>query len=136
MREFRALRTIMIACGLLFLLGPVLYLLFMPDAFKWAPFSRPYEHLIVAIYGALGICLLMGSKDPLSNSIIIDFTILSSIFAGIALTYNALARTGEIIHLFIDIPLFYLTAIVLILLYPRKLSPKTELQAQSRERRA
>jgi len=110
----------MIVFGLLFLLGPTLYILLMPDAYRWAPYSQPYEHLTIALYASLGICLLIASKDPPSHIIIVDFTILSSILAGAAMTYNALFGDGEMIHLFLDIPLLYLIALVLILLYPRK----------------
>jgi hypothetical protein len=115
----------MVVLGLLFLLGPALCILFMPDAYRWAPFSQPYEHLTIALYASLGICLLIASKDPPSHIIMVDFTILSSILAGGVLTYNALFGDGETIHLFFDIPLLYLIALVLILLYPRKLKATT-----------
>jgi hypothetical protein len=131
MTRLKALKISMVVFGTFYLLAPTLYLLFTPDAFRWSPFSQPYEHLIIGIYAALGICLLMAVKNPLSNIIIIDFTILSSIFAGGSMTYNALYKPGENIHLFIDVPLFYLIAIIFILLYPRKLKPQetTEVTA-------
>lgn len=125
MTKIKTLRIIMIVFGLLFLLGPALFILLMPDAYRWAPFSQPYEHLTIALYASLGICLLIASKDPPSHVIIVDFTILSSILAGVALTYNAFFGDGETIHLFLDIPLLYLIALVLILFYPRRLETNT-----------
>jgi len=119
----RALRISMITCGFFYLLAPVLYVNFTPDAYKWAPYSDPYEYLLVAVFAALGVCLLLASRKPLSNIIIIDFTILSSIFSGAFLTYSAFVQPGEMIHLFLDIPLFYLIAFVFIILYPRNLKP-------------
>lgn len=123
----KALRICMIIFGLFYLLAPALYVNFTPDAYKWAPYSQPYEYLLVAVFAALGICLLLASKKPLSNIIIIDFTILNSIFAGAFLTYNAFVQPGEMIHLFLDIPLFYLIALIFIVLYPRNLKSIREI---------
>lgn len=125
--RMKVLKIFMIICGLFYLLVPALYVNFAPDAYKWAPFSRPYEYMLVAVFAALGICLLMASTKPLTNIIIIDFTILSSIFSGAFLTYSAFTQPGETIHLFLDIPLFYLIALILIILYPRNLKSIKEL---------
>lgn len=120
MTRLRALKISMVFFGLFYLIAPTAYFLFAPDAFRWAPFSQPYENLIVAIYIALGICLIMASRNPLPQIAIIDFTILSSIFAGVSMTYNSLIKAGERIHLFIEAPLFYVIAVIFILLYPRR----------------
>lgn len=128
MTRLKALQISMIVFGAFYLIAPVIYVGLAPDALKWAPFSPPYENLLVAFYAALGVCLLMAAKRPLSNMIIIDFTILSSIFTAASLTYNALTRPGEAIHLFADIPIIYLIAIIFILLYPRKLKASDKNQ--------
>lgn len=120
MNKMKALKTLMIALGISYLCIPTLYMLFAPDYFKWAPFSQPYQSLIIAIYASLGICLLVAARNPLSHLIIVDFTILSSVFSGAVMTYNALFAAGEGIHLFIDVPLSYLIALAFILLYPRR----------------
>lgn len=121
MTRSKALKISMIFFGILYLLGPALFLVFAPDGYRWSPFSQPYEHLTVGIFAALGICLVMSARNPLSNTIIIDFAILSSVFAGASMTYNAIFMPGENIHLYVDVPLFYSIAIVFIVLYPRSL---------------
>ena len=119
MKRLKALKISLIVSSLLFLLAPTSYFLFMPDAYRWAPYSQPYEHLIVALYAALAICLLVARRDPFAHRIIIDFAVLSSLFAGVSMTYNALIEPAEIIHLFIEIPFFYAIAGLFIFLYPR-----------------
>ena len=107
--------------------------LYAPDNLKWAPFSQPYEHFLIAVLAAFGICSAIAAVKPAANVIIIDFAILSSIFAGAAATYNALTRSGESIHLFLDVPFFYLSAIALLILYPRRRPSPRDIQAVSRD---
>jgi len=48
--------------------------------------------MVIAIYWALGICLLIAARDPVRHAILIDFTILSSLLHGAVMTYHAFAR--------------------------------------------
>ena len=131
--RLKILKIVMYALSVLYVFGPALYFAYAPDNFRWAPFSQPYEHFLMAVLAAFGICLAIAAGRPAANVIIVDFAILSSIFAGAAATYNALTRSGESIHLFLDVPFFYLTAIILLILYPRRrLSPR-DIEAVSRD---
>jgi hypothetical protein len=78
--------------------------------------------MIVAIYVSLGICLIMGARDPLRNAIIIDFTIISSILHAGVMTYDAIAQPGEMTHLVGDIPILVGTAIIFLVFHPRRLA--------------
>ncbi len=119
MTRLKALKISMVSLGVFYLLGPALFFMLAPDGLRWSPFSQPYEHLVVGIFAALGICLLMSAGNPVANTIIIDFSILSSVFVGASMTYDAILTPAENIHLFVDVPFFYFIAIVLIFLYPR-----------------
>ena len=93
-----------------------------PAGFKWTHpgVNTPYEHMIIAIYLGLGICLIKGSKDPLKNSIIIDFTIVSSILHGAVMLYDAFAVDHEKTHLMADIPLMFILAAASYHLHPNR----------------
>ena len=93
-----------------------------PAGFRWVNpgINTPYEHMIVAIYLGLGICLIKGSKDPLKNSIIVDFTIISSILHGAVMFYDAFAVEHEMTHLIADVPMMFILAAVAYHLHPQR----------------
>lgn len=92
-----------------------------PGGFRWAhPAEHPvYERMIIAIYFALGLCLIPTALDPERHVMLIDFTILSSLLHGAVMTYDAFAQPHEMTHLMGDVPLLFLLAAVLIWLHPR-----------------
>ena len=92
-----------------------------PGGFRWAhPAQQPaYERMIVAIYVALGICLVPTAFDPERHVMLINFTILSSLLHGAVMTYDAFAQQHEMMHLMGDVPILFLLAAVLIWLHPR-----------------
>ena len=92
-----------------------------PGGFRWAhPSQHPaYERMIIAIYVALGICLIPTALDPQRHVILIDFTILSSLLHGAVMTYDSFAQPHEMTHLIGDVPILFLLAGVLIWLHPR-----------------
>jgi hydrogenase/urease accessory protein HupE len=94
-----------------------------PAGFRWAhPAEHPaYERMIIAIYLALGVCLVPAAFDPRRHVLLIDFTILSSLLHGAVMTYDALVQEHEITHLIGDVPLLFALAGVLIWLHPRRL---------------
>jgi len=95
-----------------------------PAGFRWGhPHGHaPYERMIIAIYVSLGVCLLLGARDPLKHAIIIDFTILSSILHGAVMTYDAIAQEGELTHLVGDVPILFLVAAIFAIWHPRRLA--------------
>ena len=92
-----------------------------PAGFRWAhPAQHPaYERMIIAIYFALGICLIPTALDPERHVMLIDFTILSSLLHGAVMTYDAFAQQHEMMHLVGDVPILFVLAAVLIWLHPR-----------------
>ena len=93
-----------------------------PAGFRWAhPSQHPaYERMIIAIYLALGICLIPTALDPQRHVMLIDFTILSSLLHGAVMTYDSFAQQHEMMHLVGDVPILFLLAGVLLWLHPRR----------------
>ena len=77
--------------------------------------------MIIAIYFALGVCLIPTAFDPSRHVILIDFTILSSLVHAAVMTYDSFAQQHEMTHLIGDVPLLFALAAVLIWLHPRRL---------------
>ena len=118
-RKLLAAVLLATAAFLIFLL-PLMFDLW-PAGFRWAhPAQHPaYERMIIAIYFALGICLIATALNPERHVMLIDFTILSSLLHGIVMTYDAFAQPHELMHLVGDVPILFLLAAVLIWLHPR-----------------
>ena len=117
----KLLTTVLLAtAAFLILVLPFMFDLW-PAGFRWAhPAQHPaYERMIIAIYFALGICLIPAAFDPERHVMLINFTILSSVLHGIVMTYDAFAQQHEMMHLVGDVPLLFVLAAVLIWLHPR-----------------
>ena len=92
-----------------------------PAGFRWAHPAEhhAYERMIIAIYFALGVCLVPAAFNPERHVLLIDFTILSSVLHGAVMTYDAFVQEHEMTHLMADVPLLFVLAVVLIWLHPR-----------------
>jgi hypothetical protein len=85
--------------------------------------------MIIAIYVALGVCLVRAAFDPQRHVLLIDFTILSSILHGGVMTYDAFVQEHELTHLVGDVPALFILAGVLIWLHPRRWRPEPAVAA-------
>ena len=115
------LRIVLFAtAAFLILVFPFIFDLW-PGGFRWAhPAPHPaFERMIIAIYFALGVCLVPTALDPERHVILIDFTILSSLLHGAAMTYDSFVQEHEMTHLVGDVPLLFVLSAVLIWLHPR-----------------
>ena len=128
-RNLLTLVLLATATFLIFLL-PFMFDLW-PGGFRWAhPAEHPaYERMIIAIYFALGVCLVPTALNPERHVMLIDFTILSSLLHGAVMTYDSFAQEHEMTHLVGDVPVLFLLAAVLIWLHPRRLREGREAEA-------
>lgn len=108
----RLLPLVIRVSAVTFVFLPTLGFLFLPAEFRWTPHHPPYERMIVALYAALGVCLWRAADDPPRHRLLLDFVIVSSVFHGAVMLYDALARTGEHAHLWGDVPLIFGVAAV------------------------
>src|SRR6185295_56838 len=97
--------VLLATAGFLMFVLPFMFDLW-PAGFRWAhPGSHPaYERMIIAIYFALGVCLVPAALNPERHVLLIDFTILSSLLHGAVMTYDAWAQEHEMTHLLGDVP--------------------------------
>lgn len=120
------LGKLMVIVGLGFIILTPLSFYVLPAGFRWThPSPHPaYERMIIAIYISLGVCLILGSQNPLKNAIIIDFTIISSVLHGFVMFYDAFAQKHEMAHLMGDVPLLFILALIFIKYHPRRLAKR------------
>jgi hydrogenase/urease accessory protein HupE len=124
------LRAVLFAtAGFLIFVLPFMFDLW-PAGFRWAhPAEHPaYERMIIAVYFALGLCLIPTALDPERHAILIDFTIVSSLLHGAVMTYDSFAQQHEMTHLVGDVPLLFVLAVVLLWLHPRRLRPTATME--------
>lgn len=114
------LRCALIIFGLIFILGLFPLMHFWPSGWKWDPSAYKYEQMIMGIYATLGVFLIMAAKNPLKNSSLIWFTVWSSVVHATIMLLQVLFDPREHGHLFGDIPVLYLVAVVLAVLMPKK----------------
>jgi len=116
----------MVVVGLGFIFLTPLSFYILPAGFRWThPSPHPaYERMIMAIYISLGLCLILGSGNPLKNAIIIDFTIISSVLHGLVMFYDSFAQEHEMAHLMGDVPLLFILALIFIRYHPRRLAKR------------
>ncbi len=115
------LKVVLLAtAGFLMFVLPFMFDLW-PAGFRWAhPAEHPaYERMIIAVYFALGVCLIPAALNPERHVILIDFTILSSLLHAAVMTYDSFAQDHEMTHLVGDVPVLFLLAAALIWLHPR-----------------
>ena len=112
--------VLLATAGFLTLVLPFMFDLW-PAGFRWAhPAEHPaYERMIIAVYFALGVCLIPTAFNPERHVMLIDFTILSSLLHGAVMTYDSFAQAHEMTHLVGDVPALFALAAVLVWLHPR-----------------
>jgi uncharacterized protein DUF6632 len=116
----KLLTVVLLATAGFLILGLPFMFDLWPGGFRWAhPSQHPaYERMIIALYFALGVCLIPAAFDPERHVLLIDFTILSSVLHGAVMTYDAVVQEHELMHLVGDVPVLFLLAAVLLWLHP------------------
>jgi hypothetical protein len=107
------------------LFGLPLMFEFLPDQFRWhePAVNMANEHMITAMYFALGICFIAAAKDPVKNAILIDYTIISSILHALVMAYYALfVLETEMPHMWGDIPYLFLVAAGFTIYHPKRVA--------------
>jgi hypothetical protein len=120
-RKRLLLQVVLFATAAFLTLGLPFMFDLWPAGFRWAHPSQhaAYERMIIAIYFALGICLIPTALAPERHVMLIDFTILSSLLHGAVMTYDSFAQEHEMMHLVGDVPILFLLAAILAWLHPR-----------------
>ena len=141
-KHLRQSATLMRIMGWLLVLGLVLLLFVYPPGFLWgahpeafphigpahppSPYRalHPYLYMLVAMYVSYGILLIRGARDPRRNVALFDYGILSSLLHGGVMTLQSFYYPNEHAHLWADVPVLFVLAILLWVWHPdRKQDP-------------
>ena len=90
-----------------------------PSGWIWLPRQPEYEHMMMGVYGTLGIFLLWASRQPEKHLSLIWFTFWSSVIHGTIMGFHAIKDSGEHGHLIGDVAALWLAVILLGWLTPR-----------------
>lgn len=89
-----------------------------PAGWRWQPYDSSYEHMLIAVYGTLGVCLLLAVPRPERYRSLILFTGWSSLVHAAVMAVDAARHAGEQTHLVGDVPLVALGGVLLLVLAP------------------
>ena len=126
-------RSVLVVSGLVFIFGIALLMRLWPAGFAWTPRQPEYEQMFVGVYAALGVFLLLASREPAMHRSLILFAGWSSVVHGGVMAVQALLDATERTHLIGDVPALVLVGVALIALAPtgRKLDGVADSQKVS-----
>lgn len=120
-QRLKFLRIALVVFGLacIFVIWPLTMV--WPSGWAWHTEGRSeYLEMILGIYATLGVFLILASRDPLANRSLIWFTVWSSVVHGGIMALQSLSNPHHIHHLYGDVLVLFIIAIVLAFLMPKK----------------
>ena len=122
----KTLRTVLIAVGLVFIVGVWILMQVWPSGWKWTPSQPEYEQMIMGVYATLGVFLVLAARDPGRHRSLILFAAWSSLVHAGIMGVQALRDVTERGHLVGDVPALAIVGVVLLILAPRESEPPAE----------
>jgi len=119
----QALRSVLIAVGLVFIFGVWLLMRVWPSGWQWQPSQPEYEQMIMGVYATLGVFLILAAREPAWHRSLILFTAWSSLVHAGIMGIQAIRDTAERGHLIGDVPALTIVGIVLLILAPGATEP-------------
>lgn len=113
------LRIALFLVGLIFILAIFPLTILWPAGWAWSTSAHEYQFMILGIYATLGVFLIMACRNPLANLSLIWFTVWSSVVHASIMTVQAFIYPGHFGHLFGNVPLLFIVALLLAALTPR-----------------
>jgi hypothetical protein len=115
-----ALRVALILIGVTFVIGVYPLTILWPSGWAWHTGGPSmYLEMILGVYATLGIFLVMASRRPLANTSLIWFAVWSSVVHGGIMAWQSIAYPEHHGHLYGDVPVLLLVALVLAVLMLR-----------------
>jgi len=125
-RSSQALRTVLIAVGLVFIFGVGILMRVWPSGWQWQPNQAEYEQMFMGVYATLGLFLILASREPARHRSLILFTAWSSLVHAGIMGVQAIRDTAERGHLVGDVPALAIVGIVLLTLAPAATESRAE----------
>jgi hypothetical protein len=91
---------------------------FWSSGWAWSSGRSEYLEMIIALYAALGMFLLLASRNPDRHLGLVSFAIWSSIVHGAVMGVQAVLNPMHMHHLCGDVPALFIVAAVLGFLSP------------------
>jgi len=113
------LRIALIVIGLTFIFGLYTLGIVWPSGWAWGQGHSHYLMMLIGVYAALGVSLLIASRNPYRHKSIIWFTVWSSALHAAIMSVQSFHDPAERVHLIGDVPALFLVAIILAVLMPR-----------------
>src|SRR5262245_8112947 len=113
------LRIALIVTGLTFIFGIYTFVIVWPSGWAWGHGHSHYLTMIIGVYAALGVFLIIASRNPYAHRSLIWFTVWSSVVHAAIMGVQGWADVAERGHLIGDAPALLLVAIIIAVLMPR-----------------
>ncbi len=81
---------------------------------------HPYVYMLVTMYAAWAILLIRGGRDPRANAALFDWGILANLLHALVMIPQAFIYPNEHAHLWADIPISLVLALVLWIWHPNR----------------
>jgi hypothetical protein len=117
--RIRYLRVMLVAVGLIFVIGIYPLTIVWPSGWSWHTGQSEYLQMILGIYATLGVFLIIASRDPLEHRSLIWFTVWSSVVHGAIMAIQSVVMPQHMGHLWGDVPALLVVAAALAYLTPR-----------------
>jgi hypothetical protein len=95
-------------------------ILVWPSGWDWGPEGSHYLHMILVVYGTLGVFLILAARDPASYRSLLLFTAWSSAAHGGLMAFQALFLHRQHGHLTGDVLAMWVLAAGLAVLMPKR----------------
>jgi hypothetical protein len=120
--------AMMRAAGWITLVALPAALALYPPGFLWGthpgsphgPPWSPYLFMLAAMYGAWGVLMIRGARDPLANRSLVDYGILANGLHGLVMLVQAFVYPHELQHLWADVPALFALCAALWIWHPAR----------------
>ncbi len=117
----RLLKIALIFVGAFCIVGVYPLTIYWPSGFAWHSDGHSmYLQMIIGIYATLGVFLIWAARNPVEHLSLIWFGVWSSVVHGGIMAVQALVYPEHRGHLFGDVPLLLIVAVVFAVLIPRR----------------
>lgn len=124
--RLKTLRIVLVLIGAFCVIGIYPLTVVWPSGWTWhASGQSMYLQMIIGVYATLGVFLIMAARNPLANLSLIWFAVWSSLVHGGIMAVQAMVYPEHRGHLFGDVPVLLIAAIVVAVLTPRGARART-----------